>query len=162
MPGLHHCPADTLLLELSDFPAGTATDLLMPMPDEPVNSAGRTFYLPGDDAGIANSVVIEYISPQRAAEEFERQLDWRYDVEPTFPPELSYRSSIADNYNISCGSHRENPFCTLHAQYQQYYVQLLVHMRGAMSLEQVNQLLRRVDEEFAGCLGVKLPPTEAP
>ncbi len=68
-PARHNCPAEELILDAGAFPSGTSLgSLVSPLPDEPGNSAGRTFYL---KEGIANHDVVRYANSYWAAQESE-------------------------------------------------------------------------------------------
>jgi hypothetical protein len=49
--------------------------------------------------------------------------------------------------------------CILNAQYEEYYVWFTAHLRphGYVTIEQVNQALKLIDERMSVCLDKPLP-----
>ena len=65
-----------------------------------------------------------------AAREFQRERKWRFYPQEDWevPTNLAYRSPIAEQYYVACGVSGSTPMCKMSAQYEEYYIHLVVHM----------------------------------
>lgn len=148
------CPIEMLVLDASVFPPGSLADPIMsPLPDAPTESAGITI---GWSRGLANHNVLRMRSAAMADKEFQRERKWQFYPEETWetPGSLFYRSPTADQYYVACGTPRHTHMCQMIAQYEEYYVYLVVHMDPeTMGIRDLERILRAIDENMGRCLG---------
>lgn len=77
------------------------------------------------------------------------------------PDALTYHSSVANQYYVACGEYHGKYRCTMIAQYEEYYMFLHVHMSPeSMTFQDLECVLRAIDERMARCLGKPLPTPE--
>jgi hypothetical protein len=99
-------------------------------------------------------------SAAMAAKEFERERKWRFYPQEDWevPTDVAYRSPIAEQYYVACGMSGSTPMCKMSAQYEEYYVYLVVHMDPeTMTVRDLKPILEAIDEKMAQCLGKELP-----
>lgn len=169
VPPARDCPIESLLIDESAFPAGTAHagDILSPLARASWESAGCTFSIP---TGIANHDVYRYRAAEGAAREFARRRELEFvtrDAGPDqsieslgrrsgpweTPEELSDQSPIADQYYVACGMQGRIPMCKMIARYEEYYVFFNVHQyEGEPTYAEIGAVLRAIDERMAQCL----------
>ena len=168
-PPPRECPIENLTLDEEPFPPGAiAGKILSPLPGAPIprtslESAGRTINY--EYKGGANHDIYRYKSEGRAAQEFKRRKElefstrqWRGPWE--IPNTLKYRSPIANRYYVACGMQNNVYMCKMIAQYEEYFVLFSADMLpAAMTFEDLEHVLRAIDERMAQCLKKPLPPT---
>lgn len=160
----HDCPPGDLLLDHTSFPAGAKDgEILSPLPDIAVASAGRAVYLA---IGLAVHDVYQHVSPERAARDFEeRQRDFsrRRGGPWTTPAEFTYRSPIADQYCVACGIESSIYMCEMVARYHEYCILLTTQMHNpqtgevAMTFADLQRAIQDIDERMGECLGQSSP-----
>ncbi len=151
-------PADVFMLDEFDFPLGSKAEPIAIDSEE--DGAGehlvRTIYLPG--GGLAVQTLRGYGSAERAAREFQRNLKSVFGRGPEYsewvvPEELQhYRSPVADQFKVACGTHGSQEYCRVSAQYEEYYVRLSIAMRPPMTYADVERVLQALDARFAAKL----------
>jgi len=162
------CKISSLVIDETAFPPGTMADrLVSPLPGGPIprtafESAGRSFHY-SRTFGIAVHNVYRYKSANRAAEEFARRIKLEFSSGEhrgpwIKPSDLTYESPIADQFHLACGMDGNFHTCVVVAQYEEYFVLLNVHMSPeAMTFQDLERLLRAIDERMAKCLDKPLP-----
>ncbi len=154
-PARHNCPAEELILDAGAFPSGTSLgSLVSPLPDEPGNSAGRTFYL---KEGIANHDVVSYANSYWAAREFDHTKRATIFTASRAPGDaaisVDYVSPLADQYRVACGRQHSLHVCQMIGQYDNYFVRFSMHMTpGVVGVAELTAMLRDIDTRMAGCL----------
>jgi len=123
------CAIESLILEESVFPNETFIEqLISPLPDEPKESAARSFYYAPD---AVYHEVINWHSVNAAKRDFESKLKSVFDVDkymgPWESPDGLYISPMAENYQVACGIAHKIYQCRMIATYSRYSV-FLGHM----------------------------------
>jgi hypothetical protein len=151
------CPIKTLILDENLFPQGTqAEELFSPVPDEPINSAERTFYYAPDSA---LQEVIQWNSVRAAKRYFDFRAKSVFDVDKymgpwTTPSELNYISPSADKYRVACGVAHGVYQCRMIATYDEYFVFFRSYVtEQGISLSTFDQLLKAIDVKMTQCTG---------
>jgi hypothetical protein len=154
---VENCPIASLIINEDLFPQGTHAEVLYsPVPDDPINSAERSFYYATD---LAYQEVIRWNSVRDAKDYFNFREKSVFDVDKymgpwTTPPELDYTSAIADKYRVACGIDSGIYQCRLIATYDGYFVFFRSYVtEEGLSLSIFNQLLRAIDLRMTQCLG---------
>jgi hypothetical protein len=137
--------------------------------------AQRTFgrlAIPG--SAIQQVYRLDSIEAARAKFQRVREVDFRSRQPPNLqfapPAEITYRSPIADEYYFGCGVDRV-PACKAIFRYGNYYIEFYFNLdeyRGygldyegdGLKLEQVEPILRAMDERAAAVLGLQPKPTK--
>lgn len=165
-PPSRDCTITELVVDETIFPRGATADrLISPLPGGPIprtafESAGRSFHYP---RGIAVHNVYRYKSAGRAAQEFSsrRELEFqegKYSGPWKEPGELTYKSPIADQFYVACGIDHGDNTCIAIAQYEEYFTLLHADMPPEiMTFQDLERVLRTVDERMAQCLGKPFP-----
>jgi len=165
-------PARDLLLDAQAFPRNWGADPCEPDCNrrEGATKALRVFGI----VGVPGHVIQEVFrlgSEQAATDMFRtaRETDFRERQRPNSgfvpPPEISYRSSIADEYHLGCGVD-EVPACKVIMRKENYFISIFFNVdRGevgghGLKIDQIEPILRAFDERVAMRLG--FPPTAAP
>ena len=171
LPAIH---ARELLLDAQPFPANW--DVNPCAPDcsrrERETRAFRTFS--NVDVGVPGRVIQEVIRLGSVAEaqamyERSRDVDFRKGEPPQVPstellppPEISYRSPIADEYYFGCGIDIV-PVCRASIRYGQYFVSFFFDIDGGtgegMEIKDVEPILRAMDAQASARLGIPLSAT---
>lgn len=165
-PPSRACPITSLLVDTTGFPSGTTVGKIeSPLVDGPLDftgpyqEAGRTLVVGGGWGGV--HYVYRARTARRAAHQYQTLKDIEFRTTPNDgpwepPPQFGYRSSIADQYYLACGNDHGRYTCRMMAQYEEYYMLLQVPMPG-MTFEDLEVVLRAIDERMAECLGKPLP-----
>ncbi len=178
---LSNIPAWHLLINADTFPKGweadpcDSTDRLCFSETHALRTFGRVA-IPGH----VIQQVYRFNSIEAAQAKFHRvrEADFRPRQPPNMqfapPPEITYQSPIADEYYFGCGVDRV-PACEAIFRYGNYYIEFyfdLDEYRGygldvegdGLKLEQVEPILRAMDERAATVLGLRLraEPTKTP
>jgi hypothetical protein len=150
------CPIDTLILDENLFPQGThAEELFSPVPDEPLDSAERSFYYAPD---LAFQEVIRWDFARAAKVYFDFRAKSVFDVDKymgpwTSPTELNFQSSAADQYRLACGVASDVYQCRMIATYGEYFVFFRSYItEQGISLTTFEQLLSAIDVKMSQCL----------
>jgi len=154
---VENCSIQTLILDEKHFPQGThAEELFSPVPEEPIDSAERSFIYADD---LAFQEVIHWDSAELAKGYFDLRAKSVFDVDKymgpwTNPPELDYFSAIADKYLVACGVDSGIYQCRMIATYGDYFVFFRSYVtEQAISIPIFEQLLRTIDGNMTECLG---------
>lgn len=170
-------PARDLLLDDQAFPEDW--DVHPCEPDcrrlEGATHAERSLYIIGVPGHAIQDVSrLESVEAARAKFQTYRRVVFRKKLPPQVPsseflppPEIHYRSRIADDYYFGCGVDIV-PACRAIARYGQYFVYFFFNVdRGAadgeiiesegLKIEEVEPILRALDERVATRLGILLP-----
>lgn len=83
------------------------------------------------------------------------------------PPEIAYRSPLADEFALGCGKSAGAPVCKVLLRYTNYFIFVYIDIDGGegdgVQLAEVEPLLRALDERAAAQLGLSHPePPTAP
>lgn len=160
------CSVVSLVLDAVPFPArvdARADAPRSPLHNSPRESAGLTIYFTG---GIANHEVYQTSSTAIAARQFRHEEKAQFSTAKNYgpwqtPEILTYRSPIADQYHVACGTVDNIYMCITLAQYEEYYVWFHTHISSdGLHVEDLEPILRAIDERMADCLGKTLPPTK--
>jgi hypothetical protein len=142
-----------LIIDEHLLPEGTYVErLISPISEKPKESAARSFYYAPYDIF---HVVINWHSARAAKREFNNDLEAAFDTDkymgPWETPSIMYRSLIADNYQVACGTDGDYQ-CRLAATYGDYsiYFRASVGKEG-ITLQKVNEFLQAIDETMAKC-----------
>jgi hypothetical protein len=93
-----------------------------------------------------------------------REVDFRQRVPPNVqlspPSEITYRSPIADEYYLGCGVDKV-PACEAIFRFGNYFIYFYFDIDGGkgdgLKIQQVEPILRAMDERAATVLGIPLP-----
>lgn len=81
------------------------------------------------------------------------------------PPEITYRSPLADEYYLGCGVD-EVPACRAIFRYGNYFIYFYFDIDGGkgdgLKIDQVEPILRAMDARAAEVLGLQPKPTKTP
>ena len=156
------CPLDTLLLEKDLFPDKTYFEpLVSPIAEYPITSFAQGFSLElsndiySVDAG--NYWVVYWKSYQSAQGEFDNDLKNSFITDATrgpwnTPKEISFTSSIADDYYTACGISLGYYKCRTIAVYGRYFVRLGTSIsEQGITYSTYNKLLQAIDEKMFSC-----------
>mgnify|MGYP000477655184 CR=1 FL=1 len=178
---LSNIPAWHLLINADTFPEGWEADPCAPT-DRLCFSGTHALRTFGRVAipGHVIQQVYRFNSIEAAQAKFQRvwEVDFRPRQPPNMqfapPPEITYRSPSADEYYFGCGVDRV-PGCKALFRYGNYYIEFyfdLDEYRGyglddegdGLRLEQVEPILRAMDEHAATVLGLRprAEPTRTP
>ncbi len=152
------CPITTLILNESLFPKGThAEQLFSPVPEDPEESAGQSFYYAPDSIF---QEVINWHSEMGARREFNLQQRSAFDVDqymgPWWTPNDLYISSKAQNYHAACGVDGKIYQCRMVATYGGYSVFFRAEVsEQGITMSNVNELLRAIDQRMTECADSK-------
>lgn len=168
-------PAYELLLETDPFPEKWQADPCDPERCQRPQLAWRTFGIVGVP-GHVNQTVSRFPNSEAAQAEFRlvREMGFKASSPPQIPntdfippQEITYRSPIADEYHFGCGVDIV-PACRAIFRYGNYYLELyfdldsyqgygLDHEGDGLKLEEVEPILRAMDEKAGEILGIALP-----
>lgn len=168
-------PAPALLLDERPFPKGWAVDPCGPNLSRCFRETYATQGL--GRIGIAGNALqhvfrFENIAAAKAKFQRVREVDFaRGRNEPSTeflpPTEIRYRSPIADEYYLGCGVDIV-PACRVIFRYGNYFIDFyldldsylgygLDHEGDGLRIEEVEPILRAMDERAASVLGIPLP-----
>lgn len=152
---LRDCPIETLLLVESDFPDGTfVDDPSSPVAEHPIESAGITASYSDD---LIFHLVGRYPSNYSASKEYSKSLARTYkgkDAETwKRPAELSFISSVAQQFAAACGNSIGKYQCRMFGQYEEYYVFFFAYISDkGITLESFQTLTQKIDLKMTQCL----------
>jgi len=145
------CLAQNMLISKEDIGAVEERELLVPMPDEPANSAVNDF-----TPGPALTSVIRHC---------DRNIQGAYESYVAFvfeedkighswskPVDLSFESALADEFDYRCGIVLNEDRCIYVARYGNYLVRLNLSITpDDYSLEDFSAGMAAIDREAAEC-----------
>lgn len=149
------CPIKTLLLDEKLFPKDThAEQLFSPVPEDPSESAGRTYYYAPDSVF---QEVINWHSVSAAKSAFDLESKSAFDVDkymgPWWTPNDLYISPIASNYKAACGVDSTIYQCRMVATYGSYSVFFRAEVSDqGITQSKVNELLQAIDKRMSQCV----------
>lgn len=155
-------PTSDLLLDESPFPSGWQIDLCEPYCDRDrfLGESSRTFGRIGIPGHIIQDVF--YYRTERDAEAKFQRYDETTGHSP--PPEISYLSPIADEQYLRCGVDKRSGIenCRAARRYGNYFIYFYFDLDqgyddGLPSIEDVEPILRAMDERVSEQLGIPLP-----
>jgi hypothetical protein len=162
-------PARDLLLDTRAFPQGWVAGPCAPdcSRSEGETHALRSFYLIGIPGQVLQEVVrLESVQAATAMFQRARQTDFRDRVSPNRqfvpPPEIPYRSPIADAYYFGCGID-EVPACKMIMRKGNYFISVFLNVdRGevdghGLKITNIEPILRAVDARVAARFSIPLP-----
>ena len=167
--------ASDLLLDALALPPRWTVNPCKPDCDPGLVTAQRSFGIVGVPGHVLQDVF--YLGSEKAAQEkfhtyYEKDFGKSSVRSPssefTSPPEITYRSSIADEQYLGCGVDVV-PACRAILRYDSYFVYFYFSLeRGfadgaeieadGLTLEQVETILRAMDERAARMLGAEAKP----
>lgn len=116
-----------------------------------INHCAITFYASSDVAyGVAHEQVFQYKTEQEAAADYMRmkELFFWEDAKPL--PVPSYDLAKADNFRLACAIPRDNPMCTMLAQYGVHIIEFTTHVSpDFMTNDDLVRVLQAIDEKMA-------------
>lgn len=157
------CPIRSLLLDIAPFPPGAIAEVpLSPAPEGPPESASvdigwSDYFAIHEVRRVGSTSVAARLFRGRQERYFSAGRDKPWET-PAVP---RYRSPIADQYCLKCQEQTDVHYlCKMIAQYEEYYVELIVHVTpDTMTFQLLERVLRAIDERMAQCLGKALPTT---
>lgn len=165
---LPNVPATALLLDMDPFPKGWAMSQCYTSHCFSDTEALREFYLTGVP-GHVNQYVFRLGSVESAQAKFKlyRETDFKKKPPPQLPStdflppsEVTYRSPIADEYYLGCGVDIV-PACRAIFRYRNYLVEFYFDIDSGigdgLKIQQVEPILRAMDEKASAVLGIPLP-----
>ena len=77
------------------------------------------------------------------------------ETEWEIPPEITYRSQVADQSRLGCSTHLPSgvQHCQFIAQYEVYIVRFHADMSEVMTYADLERILQDIDRRMAQCLG---------
>jgi hypothetical protein len=164
-------PTWNLILDAQPFPAGWIADPCGP-PQEGCERQYREMesYQFFGRIGIAGHVLQRVFRlPTVKAAEGKVRTWYEVDFKALAPPpQITYRSPIADEYYLGCGMDRGGPVCRAIFRYSNYFVYWFFIIDDGsgegLKLEEVEPILRAMDERAAAVLGLRprAEPTKTP
>lgn len=159
-------PASDLLLDAQPFPAGWEVLPCEPYCDdtEKAGQAERTFHLTGVPGHVIQQMF--YFGSENDAEANFQRYEETTPFSP--PPEIAYRSPIADQQYLRCGVDIV-PACWAALRYGNYFVYFYFRLESGydadgerveahgLKTEEVEAILRAMDERAADLLGLTSP-----
>lgn len=162
-------PAWHLLLDTKAFPKDWEADPCTLSPDcFGENKAYRNFGIVGVPGNVLQNV-LRYGDGEGAKAKFRVYREGAFrkshnepSTEYLPPPEITYRSPIADEYYLACGVD-VIPACKAVFRYANYFVYFYFDIDegkgNGLKIEQVEPILRAMDEKASSVLGIPLPKT---
>ncbi len=157
------CLAQNMLISKEDIGAVEEGEPLVPMPDEPANSATIDFRGPGNaitfivqhkDRNI-QSAYDSFVEFVYSTDEFSRS--WAK------PTAFVFESTLADEYDYRCGFIGVENHCTYVARYQNYLVDFgLIIGPEDFSLENFASGMAAIDREVGECFAALEESTPEP
>lgn len=159
--------APDLLIDARAFPSDWQVFPCQPHCDraERPHLADRSFGIP-EKPGHVIQEVWRLSSELVAEDKYRRNAEVAFglrtppDVTFTAPSEVTYQSSIADEYQFGCGVHKL-PACKALFRYGQYVVELYIQLDTGegygLSLDAIEPILRAIDAQAALQLGLPNP-----
>lgn len=150
------CPISELLLNATDFPAGTiVNDISSPVAEYPEESADVTA---SKNQDLVLHLVGRYPSTKVAKNKYDQNLNLRFGVESNGqtwekPSEITFHSAIARQYNTACNIVFGKTQCRMIGQYEEYYVFFFSNISTkGINLETYQDLLETIDQKMSRCL----------
>jgi hypothetical protein len=153
-------PLEELLMDETVFPAGWRGGEPGIAPLRIGERLVATFH-PPTNVGLALHDVYRCRSAEAAATAYEDNID-SYFFSPregrtswSMPPELSYESTVADQFRLGCRTHIEHGSerCQAVGQYDEYVVHFAADMSSVMTYDDLEHILQAIDERMAHYLG---------
>jgi hypothetical protein len=164
---------DELLIDKSSFPEGweaSEPDWTHPPrapwsgPTDMVEYISRDFYSLLGKGANADEVIRQFNSSRAAAERYGHDIavtfrDTEWNTPWVAPVELSFESSVADQYHYACSMLGEGEHaklgCAYVAQYEVYvvYFGIAIYDTAAITYTDLNAVLEAIDERFAQYVG---------
>lgn len=151
--------------------AFTINDLTLPVNLYPTNAFINLMQSspesPGADSGIINIyweehgqlyksifVINRFGTEKRAIKHFDTVKTWRSQSSYHPHRDITFRSQIADEYEIGCGISRfgGEVVCDLDARYEEFVISLNASMSGQMNQKTFQEIVINVDKQFESFL----------
>lgn len=159
---LPNIPARDLLLDAQAFPKGWGVGSCAPdcSRSEGEVYAERSFYITGVPGHVLQSVFrLDDVEAAKAKFQSYREVDFKT---LTPPPEITYRSFLADEYYLGCGI-AAVPACRAILRYGNYFIAFYFDIDSGkgdgLQIADVEPILRTIDRRVAARLGILLPTT---
>jgi hypothetical protein len=152
-------PSSAFLLDVNVFPNGWASE----SDEKGVIVAGRDFYLP-NAPGHSFQEIYRRPNDKKASEKFKVYLDGEFNVSAKYqpavpfapPPEIAFKSKIADEYYFACGVDQA-PQCKLLARYRNYFVFFYFDLStnespGGLTYSEIEYVLEALEAKASNAL----------
>jgi hypothetical protein len=152
-----HCSTIDLLIDEIDLPQGSIIDpISSPVSEYPKDSAGVTASYNQD---LIYHVIGNYSNVRSAKLKYSRELQLTFIADKSQgpwnkPTEITYTSSIADQYHLACGPVRTQLQlqCRMIARYKEYYVFFFAYLSDdGLNFEHLEDILRNIDQKMEAC-----------
>lgn len=145
----HDCLPESLIVDETVFPEGTIADIpISPLPDGGGTSIGNDY---GNGEIDVTHLVYPYQRPKGAENAFEEELNHLSDQDVT-SYDLSSLQLRAEQFAFICSSTQTHPRCSYIAQYDNYYIRLILRTPSLdTSVDVLIPAIQDIDNRMMKC-----------